>query len=222
MTSLDNSWENIYDLNIEYLIENFDDNSFDEFSWNLSGDAVWEVINGNQFLGDSSHAKSGNIDHNMISELAITMEIIEPGVIEFDKKVSCEDVGSQTGNYYDYLAFYINGQEQAKWAGEIDWSQSSFPVSIGENIFSWKYIKDQAISAGEDAARIDNIIFPPSYFSSIIYGDINNDGSINIQDVILTVNIILDSLLYNESADINMDGNIDVLDVINIVNIILN
>ena len=222
LTSLDNSWENIYDLNIEYLMENFDDNSFDEFSWNSSGDATWEVINGNQFLGDSSHAKSGNIDHNMISELAITMNIIEPGVIEFDKKVSCEDVGSQTGNYYDYLAFYINGAEQEKWAGEIDWSQSSFPVSVGENIFSWKYIKDQAISAGEDAARIDNIIFPPSYFSSIIYGDINNDGNINIQDVIITVNMILDSLLYNETADINLDGNIDVLDVINIVNIILN
>ena len=112
--------------------------------------------------------------------------------------------------------------EQAKWAGEINWSQSSFPVSAGEHTFIWQYNKDQAVTSGDDAAWIDNIIFPPSYYSSILYGDINNDGNINIQDVILSVNIILDSLAYNEAADINMDGTIDVLDVINIVNLILN
>mgnify|MGYP001327809759 CR=1 FL=1 len=55
-----------------------------------------------------------------------------------------------------------------------------------------------------------------------LLGDINGDLNINIQDVILTVNIILDSLSYNEAADLNTDGSIDVLDVINIVNIILN
>ena len=47
-------------------------------------------------------------------------------------------------------------------------------------------------------------------------------GNINIQDVILSVNIILGSNTYNESADINADGFIDVLDIINIVNLILN
>ena len=49
----------------------------------------------------------------------------------------------------------------------------------------------------------------------------NDDGNINIQDVIITVNIILDSLGYNQAADINGDGTIDVLDVIGIVNLIL-
>ena len=78
------------------------------------------------------------------------------------------------------------------------------------------------MSNGNDTAWIDNIMFPPSYYSSILYGDVNDDGNINIQDVILTVNIILDSLSYNEAADLNIDGSIDVLDVINIVNIILN
>ena len=55
----------------------------------------------------------------MTSEIFI-MNIVEDGFIKFDKEVSCEDVGSQTGNYYDYLAFYIDNIEQAKWAGEID------------------------------------------------------------------------------------------------------
>ena len=94
-------------------------------------------------------------------------------------------------------------------------------VSAGEHTFLWKYNKDSGVTSGEDAAWIDNIIFPPSYYSAIILGDVNEDGSINIQDVILTVNIILSSLDYNPAGDLNEDGVIDVLDVINIVNLIL-
>ena len=158
----------------------------------------------------------------MTTELYINMDIVEDGVIKFDKKVSCEDVGTQTGNYYDYLAFYIDNVEQAKWAGEIDWSQNTFNVSAGEHTFLWKYIKDQGVSSGQDSAWIDNIIFPPTYYEAYILGDVNNDGLINIQDVIVAVNIVLGSIEFNQSADMNSDGSIDVLDIINIVNIILN
>ena len=52
-------------------------------------------------------------------------------------------------------------------------------------------------------------------------GDVNQDGSVNVRDVVLTVNIILGINSYNESADLNGDGIVNVLDVINIVNLIL-
>ena len=220
MSSEESSWESAYSLNVEPLIESFESESFDTFLWEFSGDANW-IIESNGFIGESVSAKSGTIDHDMTSEILITMDIVEDGQIIFDKKVSCEDVGSQTGNYYDYLAFYIDGIEQGKWAGEIDWSQNSFNVSSGEHTFLWKYNKDSGVVSGSDAVWIDNIIFPPSYYSSIILGDINEDGNVNIQDVILSVNIILSSLEYNPAADLNADGVIDVLDIINIVNMIL-
>ncbi len=51
-------------------------------------------------------------------------------------------------------------------------------------------------------------------------GDINEDGDINIQDVILLVNLIL-SNEYNDSADLNSDSIVNVLDVVQIVSIIL-
>ena len=51
-------------------------------------------------------------------------------------------------------------------------------------------------------------------------GDVNDDGGINVQDVILIVNLILSSE-YNELADLNSDNIINVLDVVQIVNIIL-
>ena len=116
---------------------------------------------------------------------------------------------------------YIDNIEQAKWAGEIDWAQNTFNVSQGEHTFLWKYVKDNAITSGDDAAWIDNIIFPPSYYESFVLGDVNDDGVINIADVIIAVNIILGTLEFNQAADMNGDGSIDVVDIINIVSIIL-
>ena len=158
----------------------------------------------------------------MTSEIFITMNIVEDGFIKFDKKVSCEDVGSQTGNYYDYLAFYIDNIEQAKWAGEIDWSQNSFEVSAGDHTFSWKFIKDQGVTSGQDAAWIDNIVFPPSFYEGFMIGDLNSDSYINIQDVIIAVGIVLGNAEYVPSGDLNGDNVINVTDIVQLVNLILN
>ena len=51
-------------------------------------------------------------------------------------------------------------------------------------------------------------------------GDINEDGEINIQDVILLINLILNNA-YDDLADLNSDSIANVLDVVQIVNIIL-
>ena len=56
-------------------------------------------------------------------------------------------------------------------------------------------------------------------------GDVNLDGQINIQDIIVTVNITLD--IYEPTAeqyniaDINNDGEVNILDIVQLVNIIL-
>ena len=56
-------------------------------------------------------------------------------------------------------------------------------------------------------------------------GDANNDGNINVQDVILVLNIILGTSQGGECdlivSDMNLDGNINVQDIILLVNIIL-
>ena len=51
-------------------------------------------------------------------------------------------------------------------------------------------------------------------------GDVNGDLVINIQDVILTVSVVLNSQ-YNPSCDLTLDGIVNVLDIIQLVNIIL-
>ena len=52
-------------------------------------------------------------------------------------------------------------------------------------------------------------------------GDINGDSTVNIQDVILMINLIL-SGSFDFYADMNYDSTVDVLDVVQLVNLILN
>ena len=57
-----------------------------------------------------------------------------------------------------------------------------------------------------------------------IMGDLNQDGMINVQDIIITINIILgepSNELELSLADLNSDGMIDILDVVLLVNLIL-
>ena len=56
--------------------------------------------------------------------------------------------------------------------------------------------------------------------SDSIYGDVNGDLLVNVQDIVLSVNLILNSN-YNSLADLNSDGIVNVLDIVQLVNIIL-
>ena len=52
--------------------------------------------------------------------------------------------------------------------------------------------------------------------------DTNNDGSINVLDVVTLVNAILNQDDYDEKNDVNDDGSVDVLDVVATVERVLN
>ena len=48
-------------------------------------------------------------------------------------------------------------------------------------------------------------------------GDINDDGQINVADIVTLVSYILDDTV-NENGDLNQDGFLDILDVVLLVN----
>ena len=54
----------------------------------------------------------------------------------------------------------------------------------------------------------------------LILGDINNDGELNILDLVFTVDIVLNNE-YNSNGDINQDGILNILDLVEMVNSIL-
>ena len=68
------------------------------------------------------------------------------------------------------------------------------------------------------------IIIPISVqvgYQSLV-GDVNIDGQINVQDVVLLINILIGNANPNNEADINQDNEINILDAVILVGLILN
>ena len=56
-------------------------------------------------------------------------------------------------------------------------------------------------------------------------GDVNNDGNLNVQDIVLAVNKVLcldGGDCYDFCADMNQDGVLNVLDIVILIDTILN
>ena len=71
-------------------------------------------------------------------------------------------------------------------------------------------------------AALDDFLIEYISSGTNILGDVNNDESVNVLDVVLVVNMILGSESMNFStADINFDGEINVQDIISLINIVL-
>ena len=61
--------------------------------------------------------------------------------------------------------------------------------------------------------------------SACVYGDISQDGSVDVVDIVQLVDYILNdinNLEINNCSDLNSDGNLDIVDVVSIVNLIVN
>ena len=105
-------------------------------------------------------------------------------------------IRSQFAPYYDSHALIILGYD-GNYLGHIDVS--------GLGTTQKNYIR--------------NIL--EEHYEQSILGDLNDDSTLNVQDIILMVNLILSSQ-QNPLADLNSDNIINVLDIIQLVNIILN
>tara|TARA_Y100001970_G_scaffold103405_1_gene129744 strand:- start:3549 stop:3761 length:213 start_codon:yes stop_codon:yes gene_type:complete len=55
-----------------------------------------------------------------------------------------------------------------------------------------------------------------------LLGDVNGDLMVNIFDVVVLVDIILNTSSDNLSADVNQDGLINIVDVVMLIDMILN
>ena len=101
--------------------------------------------------------RSGKISHNMHSELSIRFEATENDTLSFLYRVSSE-------SYYDFLKFYVDSTLAGSWSGETGWNSHSQFMEAGPHEVTWSYTKDGNTSMREDAAWIDDIIFPESAF----------------------------------------------------------
>ena len=95
----------------------------------------------------------------------------------------------------------------------------SFPLSIATADLNMDSTPEIIVSNWDvEGLRIIHNFLPVN--DSGIQGDLNGDGMINIQDLIILANMILDGE-YSTIADLNEDGIVNILDIIIYVNIIL-
>lgn len=134
------------------VLEDWETGNFASFPWTFGGNAPWTITSVNPYEGIYS-AKSGIITHNQTTDLIVQLYVSDAGNISFFRRVSSEA-------NYDYLRFFIDGVQQAQWAGNVAWGEVSFPVPTGLHTFMWRYSKDGSVSSGSDCAWIDYIIFP--------------------------------------------------------------
>ena len=229
------TWVNIGILNSDYeflfpipltvgmLMENFETIDFSGHDWQLAGQSDWYIQDDEVHDGNYA-ARSGDIGNSQFSEISVEYNVMNSGSISFAAKVSSEQGNS--GTIYDYLTFYIDGEQMTLLGGELDWNEYSFMVSAGQHTFRWVYEKDTAGNSGDDCAWIDRIIFPPGSIPplNIDFGDLNQDGNINVLDIVLTVSSVLGHGNLNGeqllSADVNMDGKVDVIDITMIIDML--
>jgi len=153
------------------------DPNFTIFPWSTGGDADWTTQDTNRRSPEYAAEAPRSLEDNQMSYLQARLKITEAGNISFWYKVS-----SQPDD--DYLRFLIDGEEQGRWSGEVDWTQTqeSYSVSADWHTFRWEYTKGSSDpDAGSDTAWIDDITFPTKETVTsgnsfaIIYGKLIRD-----------------------------------------------
>ncbi len=131
-------------------------------AFTTGGDAGWTVDGAVSPAGGFASARSGVIMNNG-TESWLETSVTGPGRLTFWWKASSE--ADATANY-DILHFTVDGMEQMQIAGDPGWAQFTGTISAGTHTLRWSYTKDPYVSTGEDAGRLDSVVFKPTAFAA--------------------------------------------------------
>jgi len=120
-------------------------------AWISNGDQPWfpeTTVTHDGVAALQSGAISG-------SQLSTDSTILSgPGTLSFWWKVS-----SETNN--DYVNFTLDGLEQSRISGTVNWQQRTFYLTNGTHSLAWTYRKNATINGGSDAAWLDQVSYAP-------------------------------------------------------------
>jgi hypothetical protein len=80
-------------------------------------------------------------------------------------------------------------------SGEVDWQQRTVPIPAGPHTLRWTYAKNASLSADEDSAWLDQVVFTPGPV------DTDGDGLTDNEELVLGTN--------PDSVDSDGDGLVD-------------
>ena len=168
------------------------ENGMGELEWENDPDHPWTISTTDPHSGVYC-LQSGTIGLNATSTLSLPFYVENPtDEIRFFRKTDCHD--------NDYLKFYIDGTEIQQWSGNAHWREMTIPVTQGEHVFTWSYVKDGSGTAGSDHVYIDDILFPVRHIAFAC--NAGPDQDICEEAVELEGNVVGEtSLLWTTSGD---------------------
>ncbi|MBQ0057538.1 MAG: dockerin type I repeat-containing protein [Bacteroidales bacterium] len=183
------------------------------------------TLNGTVYSSESSFVyRVGTENANFVAVYdAVSADEITSRVYVRMEPADASDSHTTDGQRYfegDYANVYCYENSFFEFLGWYDGdrlvsSDKDFNYLVGEDdvTLTAKFNYNPVIP-GEPIGNQDNV-------ANSAKGDVNNDSSVDVQDVVSCVNVVLTDS-DNKKADVNKDGLIDVQDVVTLVNIILN
>ena len=162
--------------------------------------AIWQnfIDEGVLFAG-ISNTNNQNVISNFVDENSLTFPIL------YD---SGSSGGVQGGDTYDD---YYMPNDGSPYPRDFIINQDGFIAYANNEI---------------DTEWMLSVIYDLIDSNNSVLGDVNQDGIINILDIITVINIILSANDPSEdqidTSDLNTDGTINILDIVILANLILN
>ena len=160
-----------------------------------------------------AYAKKANFKDSPVTTATYTFAVAEltftPAAGSYDAVQTVEIATSTTGAAIQYS---INDGEWVDYTGAIT-------VGEGTTTIKAKATKDGYTAAENTAVYV--VVIPVT----IVLGDVNDDGIVNIADVTKLIDYLLDNSatpFNRNNADVKQDGNIDIADVTSLIDLLLN
>ena len=138
-----------------------------QLQWLTGGDSGWTSQAAVTHDGVDA-ARSGAIGDNQTSSLDTT--VTGPATLSFWWKVDSE-------LNFDFLTVTVDGAAPFPGiSGNVDWQQKTLALPAGAHTIHWAYTKDGSVSAGQNAAWLDQMTVGPPQAPLTLADAVDNPG----------------------------------------------
>ncbi|HWN95273.1 MAG TPA: immunoglobulin domain-containing protein [Methylomirabilota bacterium] len=128
------------------LAEALDTVDMPGLTWTTTGSPPW-IGSGSVSHDGVDAARSGAIGNSTSNSMSAVVS--GPITLSFWWKVSSET--------NDRLFFYVNGAEQGRISGEVDWQFKTVNLNSGNQTLKWTYFKNSGTTGGQDRGWVDQV-----------------------------------------------------------------